>query len=474
MRRSTSGLNSAQRTLIAVLVVVSITATLATSMMPISVVRLPPLIPTVCLAMFGLFAESRKGQMRGAKGLSLTTIAMLAALPLAGLFGSVVVAFCSTALVPTRVAASARLFNTATITLCASIGALGYSVCAGASPIKTTASANAMVIHVLAPLVVAMILHLAVNVGCVGCMITLASGQPLRSSLHEVAANVWTLYPAYAVIAFVLAVLWAPVDLGPVSFLPIVAPLLIAQWSIELRAQEYEAHLRTLETLVAAGQAGQSMLRGRSVLVEAVAREIGSQLRLSSTAMQSLQHAALLQDIGLIAPASRSPGVNLTSAERDWILSHPRQGMRMLDGIEFLSEARRAAEHHHERWDGRGYPDGLSQLRIPLLARILSVANAYCALILADAVPADADVSGDGFAATAERSLAAVSAESRTQFDPAIVEALRSAHPRVVEVCRGLVSEDSPAVIVGVDPHLPWVSQMFADPTATNTTTGGR
>lgn len=466
MRRPGSELSAAQRTLIAVLVLIAIAATLAIGSMPVMVVRSPPLVPTACLALFGLLAESNKSKMGGAKGMSLTTIAMLAALPLAGLFGSVIVAFCSTAMVPTKVNTSVRLFNTATITSCAAIGALGYSMVGGVSPIDVSASANAMIVHVLAPLIVAMTLNFAVNVGCLGSMVSLASGQPLRVTLQKTAANAWTLYPAYAVIAFVLAALWAPAKLGPVSFLPIVAPLLIAQWSIGLRAQEYEAHLRTIETLVAAGQAGQPMLHGRSVWVEAVAREIGIQLRLSSAAMESLQYAALLHDIGLIAPSSRSPGIQLTQAERDWILSHPRQGMRMLDGIDFLAEPRRAAEHHHERWDGRGYPDGLRELQIPQLARILSVADAYCALMLADAGRADADVTEVGFAAIAERSLAAVRAGSRTQFDPAVVDSLQSAHERLVKVCRELVSSERPTLTVGVDPHLPWVSEMFADPTA--------
>lgn len=463
MRRSGSGLSAAQRTLIAVLVLIAAAATLATSAMPLEVVRSPPLVSTACLALLGLLAQSNTGKMRGAKGLSLTTIAILAALPLAGLFGSVIVAFCSTALAPEKVPTSVRLFNTATITLCASIGGLGYAVFGGTSPIEVAATANAMIVHVLAPLIVAMILNFAVNIGCLGVMLSLASRQPLRVFFYEAVKSDWTLYPAYAVVAFVLAVLWAPVKLGPVSFLPIVAPLLIAQWSINLRAQESQAHLRTIETLVAAGQAGQPMLRGRSVWVEAVAREVGVQLRLSSTDMQDLQHAALLHDIGLVAPASRSPGVQLTSGERDWILAHPRQGMRMLDGIDFLARSRRAAEHHHERWDGRGYPDGLRELEIPQLARVLSVADAYCALMLADAGRADADVTEVGFATISQRSVAAVHAGSHTQFDPAVVEALQRAQERVTEVCQGLVSGDPPQPMVGVDPHLPWVSEMFAD-----------
>ncbi|MDQ2849397.1 MAG: HD domain-containing protein [Actinomycetota bacterium] len=204
------------------------------------------------------------------------------------------------------------------------------------------------------------------------------------------------------------------------------------------------------------------MLRGRSVWVEVVAREIGAALRLPAAPMRSLLHAALLHDIGLVAPASRSLGTQLTGAEREWILEHPRQGMRMLDGIDFLAESRSAAEHHHERWDGRGYPDGLREQQIPRLARILSVADAYCALMLADAGRADADVTEVGFANIAERSLTAVEAGAYTQFDPVVVDALRRAHERVIHGCSALVIGDPPQPMVGVDPHLPWVSEMFA------------
>lgn len=468
-----SGFSGAQRIYVAALVLVSIASILATTAVQVTVVRSPPLVALVCLALFGFVAEYRTGKIRGAKSLSLTAIAMLAALPLAGLFGSVVVAFCSMALLPTKLTVSVRVFNTATITLCAVVGAFGYSICGGISPIERAVSANTLIIHVLLPLIVATMLNLAVNVTCVGIMVSLASGQPLSVSLLGVVTNVWTLYPAYAIIAFVLAVLWAPVDLGPVSFLPIVAPLLIAQWSIGLRAQEYEAHLRTIETLVAASQAGQPMLRGRSVWVDAVSRELGIVLRLSAADMEALQHAALLHDIGLIAPASLSPGVQLTGPERDWIRAHPRQGVRMLDGIDFLAESCRAAEHHHERWDGRGYPDGLAQMRIPQLARVLSVADAYCALLLAEAGRPDADMTELGFRTIAGRSLIAVRAGAGTQFDPAVVDALQHAQGRVAQVCLGLLGDSPPAPMTGVDPHLPWVSDMFAETAESNETVLG-
>ncbi|WP_304504468.1 HD-GYP domain-containing protein [Allobranchiibius sp. GilTou73] len=246
-------------------------------------------------------------------------------------------------------------------------------------------------------------------------------------------------------------------QLGAISILPIVAPLLIAQWSVALQAEENDAHLRTVETLVAAAQASQPILHGRSAWVDVVSREIGLELRLSASLMHSLQYAALLHDIGLVAPAAHTPGERLTGKELRWIKAHPQQGVRMLQGIDFLSDAVVAVGHHHERWDGNGYPSGLEGEQIPLLARILAIADAYCALLAADP-----DVSAEQLTSVAERSLDALRPLAGQQFDAVGLEALAHAQPRIVEALSVLIARQPPQPITGVDPHLPWVSAMFA------------
>lgn len=383
---------------------------------------------------------------------------MLTALPLSGMYGSAIVAVCSTALLLTSdTPLIARTFNTATIGICAIAGAAAYSIFGGYSPIPGSADAAALIVHVLIPLLIATVVQFGLNVLCLSGMLALAEHQSFWVTVREAVLNAWAPYPFYPVIALVLAVLWASAGLGAISILPIVAPLLIAQWSVALQAEENDAHLRTVETLVAAAQASQPMLHGRSAWVDAVSREIGLELRLSSSLMQSLQYAALLHDIGLVAPAAHTPGERLTGKELRWIKAHPQQGVRMLQGIDFLSDAIVAVGHHHERWDGNGYPSGLEGDQIPILARILAVADAYCALMAADP-----DVSGEHLDAVAERSLDALRPLAHQQFDAEAVEALVRAHPRAVESLRVLIARQPPQPVPGVDPHLPWVSAMFA------------
>lgn len=415
------------------------------------------ILPTAILSIIGIATESNSGRFPVGLTISSTTIVMTTALLLSGITGALIVGLCSTALLITPDAFFPRLFNSATVALCAISGGCVYFLVGGVDRVDSANEPRALLLHSLIPLVCAIVTISVVNIVCVAAIITLAGGTRLGTAVADTASASWSVYPGCAVVAFVFAVLWGPAGLGVISILPILTPLLLAQWSVSVRAQESEAHLRTVETLVAAGQASQSVLRGRSAWVEAVSREIGIEAHLSVSSMQSLQYAALLHDIGLVAPAGRSPGNELTDQELVWITSHPHQGVRMLQGIEFLSEALVAVEHHHERWDGRGYPSGLAAYGIPALARTLTIADAFCALVAAD--PA---LSADRLTTLSEHSLDAVRKLQGLQFDPEGVDALARALPRVIEALTRLIAREAPLPVTGVDPHLPWVSEMFA------------
>jgi len=421
------------------------------------IVRTPDLWPTVTLAGIGLVAESNLGRFRGWRSISLLTIALTTALPLSGIYGSLIVGVSSTAFLITFDPFISRLFNSVIVSLGVLGSGFAYSAMAGLSPFEDTARSPDLLLRGLLPIVVAVGVGFAVNMVCLGGMLALADHQPFWLTVGEVAGASWSVYPGYAITSFVFAVLWAPAKLGILSVFPILVPLVLAQWSVSVRVYENESHLRSVETLVAAGQASQSMLRGRSTWVDIVSREIGVELRLSSNALQSLQFAALLHDIGLVAPASSSPGEFLNASVLEWIRSHPQQGVRMLQGIDFLAASADAIGHHHERWDGRGYPSGLQGLQIPRLARLLAVSDTYCALIAAEADL----VSGD-LLRVATHALDDVRSLAGLQLDPQIVEALERAHPRVVSALTEVIARDAPLAVTGVDPHLPWVSDLFA------------
>ncbi|MDP2785441.1 MAG: response regulator [Sulfurimicrobium sp.] len=124
-------------------------------------------------------------------------------------------------------------------------------------------------------------------------------------------------------------------------------------------------------------------LAGHSRRVADLARTLAKRLNLSDSEVNDVFAAALLHDIGKIGlpdTVLAKPFVALAGEERDLVLRHPATGQAALMGLEQLHGAATLIRAHHERWDGMGYPDGLSGLAIPMGARILALANDYDAV----------------------------------------------------------------------------------------------
>jgi HD-GYP domain-containing protein (c-di-GMP phosphodiesterase class II) len=139
-----------------------------------------------------------------------------------------------------------------------------------------------------------------------------------------------------------------------------------------------------------------------------------------------MAYGFLLHDIGKLAVPDailRAPG---RLSEEQWSLMrrHPEEGVRMLSHVPFLGRALDVVHHHHERWDGGGYPDGLRGDEIPLWARI------FCVIDALDAMTAERPYRA---ARSYEVALEEIRRHSGTQFDPAVVEALERLDPAVVQ-----------------------------------------
>ena len=154
--------------------------------------------------------------------------------------------------------------------------------------------------------------------------------------------------------------------------------------------------------------------------IEAVSRlalRIGLKISLAPDQLDALILGALLHDVGKIGipdPILHKPG-RLTAEEYEIIKRHPVLGAEMLAPMEDLAPAVPAVRHHHERFDGRGYPDGLRGEDIPLAARIISVADAFDAMIRGRPY---------GYEISREVALEEIEKGSGTQFDPRAVRAL--------------------------------------------------
>jgi diguanylate cyclase (GGDEF)-like protein/PAS domain S-box-containing protein len=117
--------------------------------------------------------------------------------------------------------------------------------------------------------------------------------------------------------------------------------------------------------------------------VSELCKNIGKEIGLSEREIQELKTAGLLHDIGKIAVDENILNKPGKLTEREWqeIRQHPEKGYRILSTVNDMSEIAEHVLFHHERWDGRGYPKGLKGKEIPLQSRILSVADAYDAMI---------------------------------------------------------------------------------------------
>lgn len=149
----------------------------------------------------------------------------------------------------------------------------------------------------------------------------------------------------------------------------------------------------------------------------AISLLIGQAAALTPSDLHHLKLAALLHDIGLLMlPHSLTASRNLLELDTYVeIQNHPRHGSTLLEPFSFLRDASIIVAHHHERWDGSGYPYGIRGPFIPLGARILSIADAFDAI----RVP-----NGSDHGARNRIALRILRVASGTQFDPNLVETL--------------------------------------------------
>jgi response regulator RpfG family c-di-GMP phosphodiesterase len=121
---------------------------------------------------------------------------------------------------------------------------------------------------------------------------------------------------------------------------------------------------------------------GHASRINTLAVELGRELRLGASELAALDDAALLHDVGELAVPSALFALSrrLTPNERRGLLGHVEAGWRVVRRAGLPTPVQAGVRHHHERWDGRGYPDQLDGERIPLIARIIAVVDVWDAI----------------------------------------------------------------------------------------------
>jgi diguanylate cyclase (GGDEF)-like protein len=176
-----------------------------------------------------------------------------------------------------------------------------------------------------------------------------------------------------------------------------------------------EGDFAPVSELLAALLARDRSTRSHLEHVNRVAREFGNVLQLSKQDMDSLLRASVLHDVGKIALPSHllaKPG-RLAPEEYELVKRHVTIGAMLIENIPGFADAALAVKYHHERWDGKGYPEGLKGEKIPLLARIVALIDAYSAMVIDR--PYHKRIEYD-------QAVRELRARAGSQFDPKLVE----------------------------------------------------
>ena len=186
----------------------------------------------------------------------------------------------------------------------------------------------------------------------------------------------------------------------------------------------------TITAFVNAIESKDRYLKGHSARVALYAAEIAQMLGMTSDMVEVVRRGAMLHDLGKLSIMDtilRKPD-RLTAEEFTIIKSHPVVGAKILEPLRFLARETCAVRHHHERFDGTGYPDGLRGEDIPLLARVVTAADVF------DAITSNRPYRT---ALALDEARGEIARGVGSHFDPAVADAfLRVPLPRLEEINR--------------------------------------
>lgn len=202
---------------------------------------------------------------------------------------------------------------------------------------------------------------------------------------------------------------------GPWPELIFLLPLIASRAWMVLVKRLHDMYDHTIRVLLVGVDAKDPYTFGHSMRVGQYGAVLARYMKLPEDVVEEIRHAGMLHDIGKMAIPDNilNKRTRLTILETFTIQRHPVLGASMLANLKITGCARDWVLHHHERWDGTGYPDNMSGEEIPLEARIVSVVDAY------DAMTSDRPYRK---AMPHETALLEIAEESGTQFDPIVVE----------------------------------------------------
>jgi HD-GYP domain-containing protein (c-di-GMP phosphodiesterase class II) len=343
--------------------------------------RHPDLAPLLLLSGMGILSFNlREPTVTSRIGFSFLSIILLASGAILGPLGAWFVGLVSPVIDrDPKMQWFQTLFNAAMTSIIGGAGAWAYVLSRGAQDLNGITGLANLTVQVGLPLMVADLVQCITNAVLLSGVIHLFQRVPFGVFLRRVLVSSGVAYVGYGIIGFLFVILWFPAGLGAFSAVLIMAPLLAARWAFIQYGEELRSHERTIDTLVTALGTKEPSAVDRSRRAALMAEWVAEELGLGPHQIGTVRYAATLHEIGhLGVPVRllRRAPETLTEAERRVVARHCVMGARMIEGIDFLEDARSGIRHQQERFDGHGRPDGLSGQEIPVAARIVSVVSA--------------------------------------------------------------------------------------------------
>src|SRR5690348_8545461 len=266
-------------------------------------------------------------------------------------------------------------FNTAQFMLASGLGALVYSALGGSVSLETFA-------FLPLPFACLVVVYFLVNHGSVALAVSLSSGLSVREAWGRIGKDAFATDLLSSTLAVLLVFLYVKLQLLGLAIL--IFPLFLVRQLYQMNMRMQEELEEKLELMVKAMEARDPYTSGHSLRVSEYALAIARELRLSANDVDAIKRAALLHDVGKIyeefAPLLRKEG-KLTAEERMTMRTHVTRSAQLVETATRLRGSVQAMiRHHHENFDGSGYPDGLAGDDIPMGARIIMIADTIDAM----------------------------------------------------------------------------------------------
>lgn len=263
------------------------------------------------------------------------------------------------------------------------------------------------------PTLVILLLGIILNTTIISGYLTSSTGQKFHVVWINNVKGMITSAVAVGTMGIIIALAFIGYGYGAVILF--FGPLLLARYSFKLYIEMRNLYLSTIQALNKTVEAKDPYTSGHANRVEKFAVELAEAYHLPFESVQNIKTASILHDIGKIGinDSILNKATRLSQEEFHEIMRHPSIGADIISKVDFLKDITTIVKHHHERFDGKGYPDGLHGDEIPIEAAILTIADSF------DAMTSDRPYRK---ALTQEEAFEELKRNAGTQFHPQLVE----------------------------------------------------